>query len=308
MQGSLDQPPIILQGARKGGAPIVILGLVATGCGATMIAGPRFSAVGVVVFVVGLLTFFLGLMRIVAPAQLAIAPGGMELKGAFKTRRFSWDEVAVFRVVALRKTRLIGFERTGSAARNGLFRDLSMALTPADISSPYDTAIPARWSSASPEAVAQLLNDARARWGGVQAARALELRPRGSSGQRIDRRLYWLAACVLAPLSIGISLVTHGSRAAGGLSVFWMWLYARRLHDIGYSAWWQAGFVAMQVMVMVLLLVRLHWSVGAATGAAMLVQFAFTAILGAIPGDPDANRFGAPPGAPPLEAASEVFS
>jgi uncharacterized membrane protein YhaH (DUF805 family) len=307
VQGSLDQPPIVLQAPRKGGTPVLILGLLLTAMGAVWIVGPRSAAGGAVTFALGLLTFFLGLMKLVAPAQLAIAPGGMELKGPFKTRRFGWDEVALFRVVALRRTRLIGFERTGSAARSGLLRDLGMAFLPANISSPYDSTIPARWSSASPEAVAQLLNDARARWGGVQEARALELRPRGSSGQRIDRRLYWLGVCVLVPTSIAGSFLVHGLRVSSGLTILWIWLYARRLHDIGRSAWWQAGVLAAAVVLGVVLGL-LHVSVSAATVIGALVQLAFTAVLGAIPGDPDVNRFGPPPGAPPLEAAAEVFS
>lgn len=307
MQGSLDQPPIVLQGARGRGVPVLILGLLLTAFGATLIAGPHVSGGGVLVFALGLLTFFFGLMTLVAPAELSIAPGGLELKGAFRTRRFGWDEVAAFRVVALRRSRLIGFERTGRAAPNGLLRDLGMAFTPANISSPYDAAIPAKWASASPEAVAELLNAARARWGGVQAARALELRPRGSSGQRIDRRLYWLGVCVLVPVSTVGSLLSHRVGVSGGLTIFWIWLYARRLHDIGRSGWWQAAALG-GIAAVGLVLGLLHVSIGAATVVGGLVQLAFTGLLGAIPGDPEVNRFGPPPGAPPLEAASEVFS
>lgn len=307
MQGSLDQPPILLKAGRKNGAAALVLGLVMTGGGAMMIASSKASG-GVFVFALGLVFFFIGLTATLSPAQLAISPGGLELRGALRTRRFPWDEVAAFRPVRLRRAQLIGFDRTGTKARSSLFRDLAMAFTTANVSSAYDAVIPGKWSQASAETVADLLNDARARWGGVQASRALELRPRGSSGQRIDRRLYWLAIFVLLAISAVVSLATHGARVTGGgLSVLWMWVYTRRLHDIGRSGWWQAALFAAQLVLAVVAMLALHLGSGAALGLLLLLQLAFTAVLGAIPGDPETNRFGPPPGAPGLEVQTEVF-
>ena len=307
MQGSLDQPPITLRGSRRGGAAFLVFGLLLTGAGALAVVGPKVSPAGVGFFIFGLLLFFVGVKSVVSPAQLSIGPGGLELNGALGSRRFAWDEVAAFRVVQLRRARLIGFDRTGTAARNGLFRDLAAALTPANISSAYDAAIPGKWPSVAAEDLVELLNDARHRWGGVQAARALELRPRSSSGQRIDRRLYWLAIGLLMSISVLLSALTHGGRVTGGLTLLSIWITARRLHDIGRSGWWQAAVLAGQIALGIVLIAGLHWSPQAALGPLVLVQLAFAVGLGAIPGDPAANRFGAPPGAPGLEPAAEVF-
>lgn len=307
MEGSLDQPPLILRGARKSGAPLLIVGLLMTLGGAAMIVGPRISTAGIALFLLGLVFFFFGLTAVAAPAQLAIAPGGMELRGALGTRRFRWDQVAAFRVVSLRRGRLIGFDRTGTAGRSGLVRDLAMAFSTANVSSAYDMAIPGAWSSLSAETVAELLNRARAKWGGAPATRALQARPRGSSGRRIDRRLYWLALGVLTGISLLISLVAHGARASGYLTAVSIWIYARRLHDIGRSGWWQAAVFAFQIALAIVLLGALHWSAAALVGPLALVQIGFTLALGAIPGDPSANRFGPPPGTPPLEVQAEAF-
>ena len=299
----------MLQAKRKRGVPILILGLVAVFVGALPLVASRGASFGgIALFAGGLVFVFLALLMIAAPPQLIVEPAGIQLKGALRTQSFGWDQVANFRVVQLRRTRLIGFDRPGLAGGRSLLRDISLAMTTVNVSGPYDAALPGGWSSASAEAVAELLNQARAQWGGVQTARAPEVRRRGSSGQRIDRRLYWLAVCILGPVAVLLSLATHGGRGlTGGLTVIWIWLYARRLHDIGRSGWWQAGVFGAQILVLIVLMASLHWNVETATSAALLIQLAFTAVLGSIPGDPGENRFGAAPGVPPAEVQAEAF-
>lgn len=308
MQGSLDQPPIVLQASRKRGVPILILGLLMTFGGALLAAAPGSPVAGYVLFALGLIFVFLALLGLGAPAQLLIDPSGVKLKGALRTRSFSWDQAANFRVVRVRKTEFLGFDQPGLAGGRSLLRDLGMAVTAANVSAPYDALLPGGWSIGPAESVAELLNQARARWGGALAARAPEVRRRGSSGQRIDRKLYWLAVCVLSAVAVLLSLATHGARGpTSGLTVIWVWIYTRRLHDIGRSGWWQAAVFAVQVLVAAVAMTGLHWGAPAVLGAAILVQLAFTGVLGAIPGDPGENRFGAPPGVPLAEVQAEAF-
>lgn len=309
MQGSLEQPPITLQAKRKRGVPILILGLLATFGGALLVAAPRSGSLGPFgLFAAGLFLVFLGLLMVAAPTELILEPAGIRLKGALRTRSFAWDQVANFRVVRLRRTELIGFDRPGQAGGRSLMRDLGMAMTTVNISGPYDAVLPGGWSIASAATVAEIMNQARAQWGGALAARVPDVRRRGSSGQRIDRRLYWMAVCTLGPLAVLLSLATHGARGlSGGFGLIWIWVYMRRLHDIGRSGWWQAPVFGVQCVVAVVLMTSLHASAPAVLAAVLLIQGAFTAILGAIPGDPGENRFGAPPGVPLAEVQAEAF-
>ena len=303
MQGSLDCPPITLQTARKRGLQFLLLGLPLLFVGALLFAAAsKASFAAIFFFATGLYLVSKGLLAITTPLQLIIDPDGIRLKGALRTRSYSWDQVDNFRLVQVRRAQLIGFDKPGGIS---WLRDLGLAFVAANISSSYDAVLPGVWSSLSAEAVVDLLNDARARWRRVSATQAVATRRRGSSGQRIDRRLYWLAVVVLLSLSMLFSYVTHGARGlAGSFTLFWIWIYARRLHDIGRSGWWQAPMFGAVVVIVAVLMAKLHWNAQVATGGAFLIQLAFTAVLGAIPSDPVENRFGPPPGAEPM---AEVF-
>lgn len=309
MPGSLDQPPITVQAKRKRGVPSLVLGLLLLFGGAPMLmGGARSAPLGMVLFALGLLAVFLAVMMIAAPARLVVGPEGIKLTGLLRTRTFGWDQAANFRVVRLRRTRLIGYDKPGLGGGRGLLSDLAAAISTVNLAGPYDAVLPGAWSTMSAEGVAELLNEGRARWGGVLAARAPALRARGSSGQRIDRKLYWLALALLTGLGVLLGAATPGGHLfTRGLLLFWIWVYARRLHDFGRSGWWQAAGLALQVVLAYGLIGQLHWRESPSLAVLGLVQLVFTGVVGAIPGDPGENRFGPPPGVPPLAAQAEVF-
>ena len=113
---------------------------------------------------------------------------------------------------------------------------------------------------------------------------------------RMNRTWFALfAACAIA-LGLAMSLMTDLARATGVFfTIGWIILYARRLHDIGRSAWWILALAAAMAPVLIVFLTRGQTDVG--VGMTALVQLGFTVVLGALPGDPGANRYGPPPGA-----------
>jgi uncharacterized membrane protein YhaH (DUF805 family) len=283
---------------RGQGVRILIVGLLMLFGGALSVAaGPHGRSAGVFCFAIGLVFVALGISTLAAPTQLVLEPDAFKIRGAFRTRSFRWDQVANFRVVQIRKAQMIGFDTPGRAAGRGVLRDVGLALTVADISGPFDAVVPGVWPGDSARAAADQLNAARERWAGAPAPVAQ--RASSSSGKRINRQVYWLAVAALVLMTMFFSRVLHISRGAtGGFTLFWIWVYARRLHDIGHSGWWQAAVFGGQVFLAVLLMVGLRLPTAMAVGVIGLIQIAFTVALGAIPGEASENRFGAPPGAP----------
>jgi uncharacterized membrane protein YhaH (DUF805 family) len=298
VQIGLDSPPVTLTGARGQGVRILIVGLLMLFGGALGVAaGPHGRAAGVFCFGVGLVFVALGISTLAAPTQLVLEPDALKIRGAFRTRSFRWDEVANFRVVQVRKAQMIGFDRPGRTAGGGMFRDVGLALTVADIPGPFDGIVPGVWPGDSARAAAEQLSAARERWAGAPAPVAQ--RTSNSSGKRINRQVYWIAVATLVLTTMFFTNVLHISRGgAGGFSLVWIWLYARRLHDIGHSGWWQAAVFGGQVFLGVVLMAGLHLPTAMAIGVIGLIQIAFTVALGAIAGEAAENRFGAPPGAP----------
>ncbi len=306
MQGSLDQPPIVLRGRRGRGVPLLVFGLPMLIVGALMWTRTSSAAAGgLFVFVVGFFCVTAGILTIVVPPELTIGAEGLVLKGALRTRTYGWGQAANFRLVQLRRTTLIGFDRPGA---QNIMSDVASALRTVAVSSNYDAVLPGRWD-APVETVVETLNGARAKWGGLAAARAPMLRPRQATGQRINRRVYWISLGVLTLIGGMVALLTHGTRFVGyGTLAMWVWLVARRLHDIGCSGWWQAAVFPIQFLLALVLIGVFHFSASAAMGPMVLALLAFIAGLGTIPGNPGDNRFGPPPGVLEPERQAEVFS
>ena len=87
VQGSLDQPPVVLQSGRKRGVFLLLVGLPFLFLGAIMLMGGSGAmASNALVFGLGLVFVVLGLATIISPAQLTIGPAGVVYKGPLKTR------------------------------------------------------------------------------------------------------------------------------------------------------------------------------------------------------------------------------
>jgi uncharacterized membrane protein YhaH (DUF805 family) len=130
-------------------------------------------------------------------------------------------------------------------------------------------------------------------------ARAALVRLGGSMGARMARKVYWIAVAILAGVVAGASFIPGiGAGVGNAFSIFTLWIFAVRLHDIGRSGWWQAAFFVVQILAVVLAAAVGHLAPGAAMGVGLVLQGAFILALGLIPGAPGPNRFGPAPGAP----------
>jgi len=227
----------------------------------------------------------------------------------WRTRRFAWTEIYNFRPALIGLTnKTVGFdyltERPKRAALNAL--NTSLAGVQGSLQPGWEIA---------PQALADLLNDAREHWLGgegpaTQSGPAERHRPSsfaGVAGARVDRKTYWLGAGFVLAAAIALSLIPGVQRVIGSVTTFlFIRIFASRLHDIGRSGWWQLVLYGVQLAAIF---------VGTVGGApldvvievGLVIQFVFTVVLGAIPGSRVTNRFGPPPNQPSPIATSEVF-
>ena len=126
---------------------------------------------------------------------------------------------------------------------------------------------------------------------------------RASFKQRVSRKQYW--GYYLASIAVSVVLLLLHVRASLGVSSLMFIVTIGRLRDMGRPAWWT--LVAFGAPIIVILL-ALPLGPPVALGLGALFNLAFTVVLGVIPGQPQANRFGPPPGQPSAEQTAEVFS
>ncbi len=126
---------------------------------------------------------------------------------------------------------------------------------------------------------------------------------------RSDRKEYWTTVGVIIAAAVVLALLPFKSTAAV-LTVAWTYAYARRLHDLGRSAWLQLWLWLAQVAMVVAAFVVLgpqalltspsppnaegpFVAFGLVLFAALLLQVVFTVWLGLRAGSPAPNRYGA---------------
>ena len=114
-------------------------------------------------------------------------------------------------------------------------------------------------------------------------------------GSRAGRREYWLWVVPLLMLTVG--LVAWGKAPLYLLaSIAILLIWVRRLHDLGRSGWWALAINGASNLTGLALAAILPGPAGMFLGA--LANLAPLIALGALPGQPHANRFGPPPGGP----------
>jgi uncharacterized membrane protein YhaH (DUF805 family) len=111
--------------------------------------------------------------------------------------------------------------------------------------------------------------------------------------ERITRAIYWLGWAFVCSISV-VAWSFFSTRPQIGLAV--LMTAIPRLHDVGRSGWWSLGLFAAGIHVQTQLGTAAEAFPGSNLIAVILVGPLFGAIfvLGLLPGQPGANRFGAP--------------
>ncbi len=310
MQGNLDQPPIIVRANRARAIWLVIGSSIFVAIG-VFLWGPTESA-ATRLFCIGFfgLCGVVGLGMLISPSRLEIGPSGLVQTVLWRNTKFEWADVYNFRPAIIGLTnKAVGFDYLTERPKRAALRGLNTALAGVQGS------LQPGWEVA-PEALAGLLNDARERWltaagGSPPIVPAAPYRPSllaGMAGARINRKAYWLSTGVVFAIAFALAYVPGMQRGVGSLTtVFFIRIFASRLHDFGRSGWWQLALYGVQLPAIILIGTAGGQPISVMVGVGLLIQLIFTAVLGVIPGDRDANKFGPPLNQPTPIARSEPF-
>jgi hypothetical protein len=165
MQGSLDQPPIIIRSSPKHAVLMLVIGIIFVTVFTFTLRDPTQNRViaylGIALFGLCIPVFS---WRLVRPDSLSISAGGITWRNALRTTHWAWDDVKAFR--AYRPTsknaiKHLGFDFTDNYyAKNG--RDLRALKPIIGVEGSLGTG----WELSATN-LAKLLNEARTRWSGA---------------------------------------------------------------------------------------------------------------------------------------------
>ncbi|WP_068878018.1 MULTISPECIES: DUF805 domain-containing protein [unclassified Phenylobacterium] len=120
---------------------------------------------------------------------------------------------------------------------------------------------------------------------------------------RARRREYWALAAPWFIAATAVAMMAPGFEIVLGPLLLLLWI--RRLHDLGFTGWF-APLINVAVAIVGWIERGVLSAGGDGGGLAQgLVSLAALAILGLVPGQPHANRYGPPPGKRDL---AETFS
>ena len=162
VQGSLDQPPIVIRSSRLYSALMLLIAAGFVAIGAFMLRDPKESAtisyLIMIFFGAGIPLFAWQLIR---PGVLTLAPEGASWRSPFRTVHYQWNDLQNFRPykpAGKSISKHLGFDFTDSyRAGHGGSYGLAKTLTGVEGS------FGGGWELSAAD-LAQLLNQARARW------------------------------------------------------------------------------------------------------------------------------------------------
>jgi hypothetical protein len=146
MQGSLESPPIVVRADRK----MALLHLAALAVFAAILSPVartdwRHNPLAWTILIIFGVLALASLWELIWPGRLVISRDGIEERDLWWRRRWSWSEARYFKPASNRFFRFVGFDHRGPPRRG--IDDINQ-----------DWELP-------PPALADLLNQARARWG-----------------------------------------------------------------------------------------------------------------------------------------------
>jgi uncharacterized membrane protein YhaH (DUF805 family) len=305
MTGSFDQPPIVVQARRvsfilllciSGLVLVTVLApLASRASGAFLIAAlPPIALFGYLAIV--------AIWSILSPPRLEIGPAGIKQTNLWRRKSYAWADVCSFRPAIIgRRTRVVGFDFVAGPPKRRWLGGLNAAMAG------VDGTFGAYGMKAAE--LAALLNDARGRWfEGAAAGPEGAVQFTGFAGARMNRKTFAIIMGVLFVLILPGRLITLRTSGAAPVLLFSaIWVYGRRLHDIGRSAWWMLAIYLGCGAIVAVLIVAGHTEESLAFFCGLVFQLALTIGLGVIPGDPGPNRFGPPPGQRQAATVAETF-
>lgn len=304
MRGSLDSPPIVVDGSRLR-AILLAAGSLSFVLGGFYVIARSGGLAGLVPTLFFSLTGVVALWMVLEPPRLEIGPDGIAQRVLGRTHRLAWSDIHDFRPASVGVgARAVGFDYLNERPKSGRLRRLTAAITGVEgmLQPGYEL---------EPHRLADLLNHARERWLAQEGATAAVQVPAvnaGFAGARMNRVVFWRCWGLVAALAVALWLAPGLGRSAPYVAwVLGARLYAVRLQDIGRSGWWQLVLYGAQAAT-VALAHEAGWdlrTVGLAL--ALAVQAVFTTGLGALPGEAQANRFGPAPGQPTALGLAEAF-
>lgn len=114
---------------------------------------------------------------------------------------------------------------------------------------------------------------------------------------RFNRVTYWLCLCILVG-AVGVMIIV-GIRPPRIAEAMLVLMCVPRLHDLGKSGWWVVIPISIELIaIVVAFTVFSTEDAYIVFGAVLLAVVGFIVVLGLIPGQPHANRFGDPPKSP----------
>src|SRR5690242_13051153 len=129
MQGSLDQPPIIVRGSRGRAIRLIVISAIFVAIGSGLLRHPESATSGLVSTGIFALFGVIGLGMFIAPPRLEIGPSGLTQTVLWRTRRFAWTDIYNFRPAVLGlANKAVGFDYLGERPKRSGLRALNAAL------------------------------------------------------------------------------------------------------------------------------------------------------------------------------------
>jgi len=111
---------------------------------------------------------------------------------------------------------------------------------------------------------------------------------------RINRPTYWLCFAVFM---VVVSVLVYIGKANGGMEMMMVLIGVPRLHDIGRSGWLVGAAILAELVIVVAAAILASMDTLEIVGGLLFFTIAGLGIwLGILPGQPDANQWGEPPG------------
>jgi hypothetical protein len=162
VQGSLDQPPMVVRSSRSTSFVMLIISIVFVAAGVLILKepsqNPAVGYLGIAFFGLGIPVFA---WRLIRPDILIVAPEGITWRSALRTSHWQWSDVESFRPYSPADQTIskhLGFDFTDSyCAQNRQLRHTVKAIAGVDGS------LGGGWELGAVD-LADLLNKARIRW------------------------------------------------------------------------------------------------------------------------------------------------